>query len=97
MHRLVAAEWEEGDRRDLEPRWLLSAHCSPRISGPRLPQGQARFKLQKPEAAKMETWTHQRAQNPQVSVFLLFPAQSRKGLAGVCVVFGVRECFGLQA
>lgn len=48
-----------------------------------LPQGQARFKLQKPEAAKIESWTDQRLQNPQVvCVFLLLPSQTRKGLAG---------------
>ena len=55
----VGAERGEGLRGPpgMGPRWLLSSHCPPRTRWPLLPQGQARFKPQKPEAAEMETWT----------------------------------------
>lgn len=45
----------------------------------------ARFKLQKPEAAKIGTRTDQRLLNPLV-IFLLFPPQPGKGSAGECAV-----------
>lgn len=58
----------------------------------------ARFRLQKPEAAKIGTWTHQRLLNPQI-VFLLFPAQTRKGSGwSMCTGWAVRGVvLGLQA
>lgn len=86
-------ERNSGERQCLEPSWRLPTHCHLMTSWPLRTQGQARFKLRKLETAKIETWTGRRLQNPRVFVFLLFTPQTRKGLAGVCAVDGVRGWF----
>lgn len=64
--------------------WSQDGYCLLLLSKDQLapPASRAgRFKLQKPEAAKIGTWTYQRLLNPLV-VFLLFPTQTRKVSAG---------------
>lgn len=87
-------ERDSGEHQCLEPTWLLPTHCHPRTSWPLLPQGKARFTLQKPEAAKIETWTDQRLQKTDCFVCLLFPPQTRKGMAGEYAVDGGCMCVG---